>query len=76
MSQKLIEQRQKNHSNDILVISLKDKNSELTILTSELSEEVSKLKQENSFLKKASVEAESNLKQSRREAATLERELD
>lgn len=27
MSQKLIEQRKKNHSNDLLVISLKDKNS-------------------------------------------------
>lgn len=76
MSQKLIEQRQNNHSNDLLVISLKDKSSELTILNSDLTEEITKLKQENSFLKKANEDVEANLKQSRRDAATLERELD
>lgn len=51
MSQKLIEQRQNNHSNDVLVITMKDKNSELTLLNSDLTEEVTKLKQENEFLK-------------------------
>ena len=62
MSQKLIEQRQKNHSNDLLVIQLKDKNSELTMINSDLTEEVTKLKQENEYLKKAHLETEGNLK--------------
>ena len=76
MSQKLIEQRQKNHQTELQAIQLQDKHSELSLCNSNLAEEVNKLKQENFFLKKSSQETEQFLKQSRREAATLERELD
>lgn len=71
---KLVEERKAKHSTELEMIKIKESNSELSLLNSQIQEDLTNLRNQLNLSLKIQMECESALKNERRKAANIERE--